>query len=126
MIDRKALLEYVADQYGTEPEYLWASYPSYAVLRHNDNTKWYGIIMDVPREKLGLDGDGIVDILDVKLEPLEVDLYRGAPGFLPAYHMSKTNWITILLDGSVEDDLILELLHKSYDLTTTKQKKKRG
>ena len=121
---RDTLLNYVADQYGVEPEYPWMAYPEYAVLRHTDNTKWFGIVMDVPREKLGLSGDGVVDILDVKLEPLEVDLFRNEEGFLPAYHMNKQNWLTILLDGSVEDVLVFELLDKSYFLTAPKRKHK--
>ena len=45
---RKEILQFAAEQYGTEPAYLWAKYPRYAALRHNDK-KWYALIMDVPK-----------------------------------------------------------------------------
>ena len=38
-------------------------------------------------------------------------------GFLPGYHMDKSNWITILLDGTVQEAKILDFLDMSYDLT---------
>ena len=61
-------------EYGTSSEHFWKSYPTYEVLRHvrqpgEKNAKWYGIIMDVKRSVLGLDGDAYIDILDVKLDP---------------------------------------------------------
>lgn len=65
---RDEILKYVNKKYGTAPEFLWARYPNYAVLRRADNKKWYGIILDVPRKRLGLDGDDIIDILNVKCD----------------------------------------------------------
>lgn len=99
------------------------SYPSYAVLRHQDNRKWYGIVMDVPANKLGLSGTEVLDILDIKCEPLMIDLLRQSPGFLPGYHMNKSNWVSILLDGTVADDTICDLLDVSFHNTMKKQKK---
>ncbi|MCD7764423.1 MAG: MmcQ/YjbR family DNA-binding protein [Lachnospiraceae bacterium] len=122
-MDRQAIFDYAKKKYGTEPEYLWLQYPSYAVLRHQDNQKWYGLVMDVPKNKLGLTGVEIVDILDVKCEPLMIDLLRQSPGFLPGYHMNKSNWVSILLDGTAPDDTILDLLDKSFQNTMKKQKK---
>lgn len=122
-MDRQAIFDYVKKKYGTEPEYLWLSYPSYAVLRHQDNRKWYGIVMDVPANKLGLSGTEVLDILDVKCEPLMIDLLRQSPGFLPGYHMNKSNWVSILLDGTVADDTICDLLDVSFRNTMKKQKK---
>ena len=60
---RETLLAYAMKKYKTSPERLWAKYPDYQVLRHSDSEKWYGVIMDIPREKLGLAGSGKVDIL---------------------------------------------------------------
>lgn len=42
--------------------------PGYAVLRHEDSRKWYGLIMDVPAEKLGIRGKITVDILEIKCD----------------------------------------------------------
>lgn len=112
---RDAVLRVAAEQYGTEPEYLWAKYPGYVVLRC-PNGKWYGVVMDVPRAKLGLAGEGMVDILDVKVEPLLASALRREEGFLPAHHMNKENWITALLDGTVDEEHIAALLDMSYQL----------
>ncbi len=121
-MNRQQIFDYSLKKYATAPEYLWMKYPSYAVLRHQDNEKWYGIVMDVPKNKLGLHGTDIVDILDVKCEPMMIDFLRQFSGFLPGYHMNKTNWLSILLDGTVSDNQILELLDMSFQLTASKKK----
>ncbi|MCD7723710.1 MAG: MmcQ/YjbR family DNA-binding protein [Clostridiales bacterium] len=121
-MNRQQIFDYVLKQYGTMPEYLWMRYPSYAVLRHQDNEKWYGIVMDVPKNKLGLPGIDVVEILDVKCEPLMIDLLRQSPGFFPGYHMNKTNWLSILLNGTVSDNQIMELIDISFQLTASRKK----
>ena len=59
------VFDYVKTKNKSEIEYLWMRYPSYGAFRHKDNQKWYGIVMDIPRSKLGLPGDEIVDVLDI-------------------------------------------------------------
>ena len=114
-VDRKEIFEYVKKQYGTIPEYLWNSSPDSAVLRHH-NGKWYAVIMNVERSKLGLDGDDTVEIIDVKCDPEMTGMIIQTYGFLPGYHMNKQHWITILLDGTVGESKILDFLDMSYDL----------
>ena len=121
---REEILQYAAERYGTEPEYLWMKYPDYAVLRHADNKKWYAVLMNVEREKLGLAGDGAVDILDVKCEPIMGASLLFEDGFLPAYHMNKGNWLTVLLDGTVEKETIFSLLDLSFDMTGDRKAKR--
>lgn len=114
-VDRKEIFEYVKKQYGTIPEYLWSSSPDSAVLRHQ-NGKWYAVIMNVEKSKLGLNGDGAVEIIDVKCDPEMTGMIIQTYGFLPGYHMNKQHWITILLDGTVGESKILDFLDMSYDL----------
>ena len=114
-VDREEIFEYVKKQYGTIPEYLWSSSPDSAVLRHH-NGKWYAVIMNVERSKLGLDGDDTVEIMDVKCDPEMTGMIIQTYGFLPGYHMNKQHWITILLDGTVGESKILDFLDMSYDL----------
>ncbi len=114
------LLAYAQDTYGARPEYLWKNAPNTFVLRHGNNRRWFAVVMDVSRRKLGLDGDGVVFILDVKCGPLLSGSYLGQPGVLPAWHMNKTHWLGVLLDGTAEDSLIRELLELSYDQTKRK------
>ena len=114
-VDREEIFEYVKKQYGTIPEYLWSSSPDSAVLRHQ-NGKWYAVIMNAEKSKLGLNGDGTVEIIDVKCDPEMTGMIIQTYGFLPGYHMNKQHWITILLDGIVGESKILDFLDMSYDL----------
>ena len=50
--------------------------------------------MRVEKSKLGLDGDGTVDVLDVKCDPEMTGMIIQTYGFLPGYHMNKQHWIT--------------------------------
>ena len=64
---RQDVMDYIGKKYHHGIEYLWMRYPSFGVFRHADNQKWYGVVMDIPRSKLGLPGEDIVDVLDIKL-----------------------------------------------------------
>ena len=121
---RDEVLRYVKRKYKNEAEYLWARYPAYAIVRHQDNQKWYGLIMNIPRSRLGLRGEEIVDILDVKLgDPLLCDLLIQEKGYFPGYHLNKGNWISILLDGTVPMDEIRDLIDRSFMITASKKTK---
>ena len=109
------IFEYVQKQYGTVPEYLWSKSPDSVVLRHK-NGKWYAVFMTVEKSKLGLEGNDLVAIMDVKCDPEMTSMIIQTYGFLPGYHMNKQHWITILLDGSVSEAKILDFLDMSYDL----------
>lgn len=122
-MDRNNILEYALEAYGSTPEYLWAKYPQYAVLRHPENRKWYAILMNVPKHKLGLEGTEEIDIMDIKCEPEMIGSLRMAEGIFPGYHMNKGNWISVLLDGSVEESMVYHLLDRSFALTKGKKKK---
>ena len=101
------LILYVGERYSAEPEYPWAD--ENFIFRHQGNRKWFAVAMRIPYQRLGISRQGTVDIVDVKCGPLLMDVYRKQPGILPGYHMNKDNWLTILLDGSAEDELIKEL-----------------
>ncbi|HEN8797909.1 TPA: MmcQ/YjbR family DNA-binding protein [Pseudomonas putida] len=114
---RDKLFEYTKKHYKSEPEYLWKHLPDYAVLRHSDSDKWFGIVMNVPGCKLGLDSDDEVDILEVKVRPEHIGSLRKKEGILPGYHMNKEHWVTVILSGQLTDKEIHELLNESHNLT---------
>lgn len=116
-------LELARDNYGTEPEYLWEGFPDTGVLRHASNRKWYAVFMNVAREKLGLSGGGSVDIAVVKCDPMMLGSMLMQEGFLRAYHMNKSKWITLLLDGTLSQEQALAALEMSYELTKPKVKR---
>ncbi len=110
--------------YGAAEEFPWAEYPEYSIFRHSGNRKWFALFMQVPRVKLGLQGDGLLEILNVKCSPALtstlLDTFQPGTGLYPAYHMNKKHWLTIALDGSVSETKIKEFIEESYRLTAPK------
>jgi predicted DNA-binding protein (MmcQ/YjbR family) len=63
--------------------------------------------------------------VSVKCDPdLAVELRAANPAIQPGYHLNKRHWITIALDGSVEGDLLDDLVDGSYDLVVAKLPKR--
>ncbi len=114
------LIEYVRNKYGDEAEYLWKKFPDNAIFRHATTGKWYGALLTVERKKLGLDGDGTVEIVDLKALPEEIPTLIDGIGYFAGYHMNKKHWYTVRLDGVVDIGEILEKLDYSYRLVRGK------
>lgn len=110
------LIEYIENRFSACPEYPWKDDQIDAVFRHADSKKWFALYMEVRRKRLGQAGEGVAPILNVKTGPLLQGSYLGTEGIIPAYHMNKTNWVTIVLD-TVERKTAEELLDISWDLT---------
>ena len=112
--------------FGDKIDFPFSTAPDYGVFRNPENRKWYGIIMNIPKSKIENSGraaslsadDAIVEIINVKIDPEKSIELKKRRGFYDAYHMSKKNWITIALDGSVSDSLIVDLLKKSRALVS--------
>lgn len=121
-MNREAIKQYIAEIYHVQPYQAWQKYPNYWVFRHNRHLKWFALIMDIPKEKLDLDSDEIVDVMNVKCSPEMIGSLRGQAGIYPAYHMNKEHWVSIILDGTVAEDTLLLLLDMSYELTYGKNK----
>ncbi len=119
------VLKYVKKEYKTEPDMPWKKYPDNQVLRHGDTGKWFGLILPVKRNKLGLTGEDVVFVLDLKCDPIMAGDLRSNPGIFPGYHMNHSEWISILLDGTVEPDMICNLIDISYELTASKTVKQK-
>ena len=65
------------------------------------------------------------EILSVKCDPQLSELLRSQyPDIVPGFYMDKRCWISILLDGSVPDDLLRKLCADSYSLVFSKRTKK--
>lgn len=122
---KKAELEkYILDNYTAEADRPWAKFPNYQVFRHSNNKKWFALIADIPKNRLGMESSDILDVVNLKCDPLLIGSLRDENGFFPAYHMSKEHWITAALDGSAPDETIKMLIGMSFDATAAKVKRK--
>ena len=123
-MNKRDFEKYIAEAYGTDPDFPWESNPTFAVYRHRSNKKWFALVMDIPKSKLGLREEGKIDIVNLKCDPALIGSLRSEKGFFPAYHMSKDKWISVALDGSVDDEQIMFLLDMSFELTDVKIKRR--
>ncbi len=123
---REELENYIQETYNTDPDCPFEDSPQAAVFRHANNRKWFALIMRVKRDRLGLPGDGSVDIVNLKCSPLMLGSALSEPGFFPAYHMSKAHWVSAALDGSADGERIRFLLDMSFEMTKRKVKKGKG
>ena len=116
-MNKTELQKYIAEAYSTVPDFPWESTPDAAVYRHENNRKWFALVMTIPKARLGIRSDGMIDIVNLKCDPLLVGSLRSEPGIFPAYHMNKDKWISVALDGSSDDEQIKMLLDMSFELT---------
>ena len=115
-MNRSQLDKYITDYYGVRAERLFEKNPGFQVYRHNDTKKWFAMIMDLPESILGLDGQKIIDVVNLKCDPILIGSLRLEQGFYPAYHMNKKHWLTVMLQKDAVISLVQELLAESYQL----------
>ena len=120
---KQQFLEYCLNTYGTSPDYPFDEDFETAVLRHDENRKWYALVMRVSRRKFGFDSDEAIDVVNLKLPVEMFGSFGTADGVYPAYHMNKDHWMTVALDSGVEEETIKDLLAISYELTADRRKK---
>ncbi len=110
------IIDHVYETYGDELEFLWTKFPDNAVWRRKDTGKWYGALMTVPRNRLGLDSDDTVEIIDLRAEPGEMEDLLKKENYYPGWHMNKKSWLTLTLDDRLGDDEIEERIRISHAL----------
>lgn len=115
------LANLIKKKFGDQPEFVFKRFPDYAVFRNPNSSKWYGLVMHIPQNRLtnlkkGRDNQK-VDVLDIKIDPKLHDKLINHPGFYPGYHLNKINWITIILNGTVSDEKIMQILSKSRQIS---------
>lgn len=79
-----------------------------------DKGKWYGLMMEVPLQKLGVASQANALILNVKIHPEDKERLLSTDGVYEAYHMNKKHWISIALNVCTDDALIKECIYTSY------------
>ena len=117
----KGVLKYAKSKYGTPSEYLWDDENS--IMRRKDNGKWYILVMIVDKKKLGLEGEGKIEIIDLRGVKEDIPGLIDGVNYLPAYHMNKKSWFTVPLDGRVSAEILCALVDMSYELAGGKSKK---
>ena len=104
----------IKDKYDVSPEFLWKDYPEFGIFRNPNNHKWFALIMNIDKNKLNKKNTGNVDVMNLKLDSEVNDILK-IKGIYPAYHMNKKYWVTVVLDDTLTDNKIIDLVIKSYN-----------
>ena len=113
----KRIVSHIKKQYGARPEFLWKKFPDYAVFREKGSGKWFAIVMNVDGSKVSLEKKKEYEIIDVRCDKKMIDALKDEKGFHEAYHMNKDSWLSIVLDESLDDEVIFSLIEQSHDVT---------
>ena len=116
------LAAHIKQVYGVDPEFLWEDSPDCGVFRNQTTQKWFGILMYIDRKKI-LPGEvGKVEVVNLKLDGMVEESLR-TKGVFPAYHMTKKNWVSVILDDTLPDEEIARLVAISFANSDAKKKK---
>lgn len=86
--------------------------PNWTVMRHKTNRKTFALIFERQGHLW----------VNVKAEPGWGDFWKSTyPAVVPAYHMNKRHWVSIILDGSMTEEQVFQLIAESYALTQPKR-----
>ena len=106
----RGILSFAETEWGETPEFLWKNFPDYAVMRRKDTDKWYALLARLTADKVGGKRDDLVEVVNLRRT-------EGMDGsrFLPAYHMNKKTWTTVILDGTIDANKLLRFLTVSRE-----------
>ena len=110
------ITNYIKRKYKVSPEFLWDKSTGNGVFRNKNNKKWFGIIISVSKDKLDLKyKQEIIEIINLKLDETMIKELIKIDGFYRAYHMNKKSWISIILDNTLDNEIIYSLIDQSYN-----------
>ena len=116
----RRLIAYIRETYGDALEVVWDKFPHNAICRRADNQKWYAAFLKIPAFKLGIDSDEVIEILNVRCAPNQLESYMDQRHYFPAYHMNKKHWITLYLNESLPFETLCYWIDESYRLAFKK------
>ena len=105
---------YIRTHYQAEPVKAFKEDPGIEVFARPDNGKWFAATKNIRCSSVDVAGDGRIEILNVRLDPRVVGSLRTREGYRPAWHMNRNKWVTVLLDGSVNEDEVHDLIDQAY------------
>lgn len=110
------ITNYIKRKYKVNPEFLWDKSSSNGVFRNKYNKKWFGIIISVSKDKLDSKyKQEIIEVINLKIDEDMIKELIKINGFYRAYHMNKKSWISVILDNTLDNEIIYSLIDQSYN-----------
>lgn len=106
MRKRREVISYCLEFNGVYEDYPFKD-PNWTIIRRRDNKRAFAWIYEM---------EGYMRI-NVKVDPEWREFWRDAyQAVIPGYHMNKTHWNSIILDGTIPKKDIKRMIGESYDL----------
>ena len=107
MRTRQEVIDFCLSLNDTYEDYPFHDF-NWTIMRHKGNQKMFAAIYE------HLDNIWV----NVKCDPNLTYMWRSTyDAVVPAYHMNKWHWNSIILDGSIPTDDIKNMIDDSFDLT---------
>lgn len=115
MTEKEDIVQLCLAYNGVYQDFPFEKNTNYCVIRHMDNKKIFALIFEKDNKIW----------VNLKCEPMVGDLLRQSyESVVPAYHMNKEHWISVILDGILDNEQIETFVDNSYQLTRPKKKRK--
>lgn len=118
------LAEKIAKTFEDSVDYPFAKHPQYASYRVSG--KWYALLFPLKMGKLenvpAQLSEDEVEVLNIKVNPQDMEILLQKEGIYPSYHMSKKTWVSIVLDNTLSDIEIFKLVSDSRKLVSPNKK----
>ena len=111
------IADLIFKKYNDKPVFMWEKFPTYGVFKNPVSDKWYGLIMDIPYNKLDVKQKGNIEVMNLKIDKDKIPELVKQDGIYPAWHMNKKYWISVALNERLSDDNIMTLVDESYEYT---------
>lgn len=112
----KEVIKYIKEKYNDDLEFLWEKFDDNGIWRNKKNKKWYAALLTVKATYFDIDSCDIIEIIDLRYEKGKTSAIIDNKKVFPGYHMNKSSWITIKLDGSMDNLELFKLIDNSYNI----------
>lgn len=107
-MNKSEVIKYCLTLQNTFEDYPFEDDNISVVMKHKKNKKWFALMMEVKGNIY----------LNIKTNPEYSELLRNEYEYIiPAYHMNKEHWNTIVVTDNIDVQLVKELIKQSYELT---------
>lgn len=110
----------ISEKYDISPDFPWeqGQYQGYGAFRHEKSKKWFALIMNIKMAMLLKDKtEETVDVINLKVSSQEMEIMVVKKGIYHGYHMNHKHWVSVVLDETLSDDEVMELVERSFYLT---------
>lgn len=115
------IIKLAKEKYGEVPDYPFATRIEFGVLRYPATRKWYALVMNIRKNTLtkGSNDEKIIEVVNLKADTEKIRELIEIEGIYPGYHMKHSSWISVVLDDTLPDEFIMQLIDDSRNFAVS-------